>query len=521
MVSVIVPVYNPGPHIDDLLASLLGQTMPAGDLELIFVDDGSTDGTSARLDDLAARHRHVRVQHIPNSGWPGRPRNLGIDMAQGDYVFFADNDDYLERDAIERLHATAVQDRADIVLGKVVGHGKRVPLRTFEATRHAIRFDSDLLLGLLTPAKLFRRRLLDERGLRFPEGKVRLEDHAFVIPAYFAAERISILADRPVYHWMRREDQDNASYARFDAEAYFASVRRVLDLVEANAVPGPLREELLVHWYRGKMLNRVGGRSWLWRDEDVRRELYEAVRPLALERFGEDVHERLEFNLRLRSKLLRRGDFDGLGRLSRYERRIEPIVKIRKIESHGTHLVLRLDAWLGGEKTRLRFLREGERTFWVPPTDNLAEAIPEGDREVTGELRRCHADVFLHNLDDHSEYLLPARTRVRLRVRDSGLVRPLLEVTVPIAPTAAAAGAPLPDGRWEVRIAIHEVGFRRTGPVLRKGEPLIVTTYAPGKIVVGEHVPEPPRAAVRAYRRLPWPAIAALKRARAVAGRSG
>ena len=179
--------------------------MPAGELELIFVDDGSTDATPARLDELAAAHRHVRVQHIPNSGWPGKPRNLGIDMAQGEYVFFADNDDWLEADAIERLHATAVQDRADIVIGKVVGHGKRVPLRIFESNLHGIGFDSDLLLGLLTPAKLFRRRLLDEGGLRFPEGRRRLEDHVLVLGAYFAAERISVLADRPVYHWMRRE----------------------------------------------------------------------------------------------------------------------------------------------------------------------------------------------------------------------------------------------------------------------------------------------------------------------------
>ena len=80
-VSVIVPVFDPGSDIDELIESLLGQTLPASELELIFVDDGSTDGTPARLDELAERHRHVRVQHIPNSGWPGKPRNLGLDMA--------------------------------------------------------------------------------------------------------------------------------------------------------------------------------------------------------------------------------------------------------------------------------------------------------------------------------------------------------------------------------------------------------------------------------------------------------
>src|SRR3954454_6214755 len=116
-VSVIVPVFNPGSDIDELIASLLGQTLPPSELELIFVDDGSTDATPARLDALAAEHRHVRVEHIPNSGWPGKPRNIGLDLATGDYVFFVDNDDWIEHDALERVHAMAVADRADIVIG--------------------------------------------------------------------------------------------------------------------------------------------------------------------------------------------------------------------------------------------------------------------------------------------------------------------------------------------------------------------------------------------------------------------
>ena len=95
------------------------------------------------------------------------------------------------------------------------------------------------------------------------------------------------------------------------------------------------------------MLSRVGGRNWLRRDEDFRRELYEAVRALALERFGEDVDERLPFNLRLRSKLLRRGDYDALGRLSRSSGGSRRWVRVRGIERGGTHLVLRLESWSG------------------------------------------------------------------------------------------------------------------------------------------------------------------------------
>ena len=138
-VSVIVPVYNPGRDIDDCIDSLLGQSMPAGALELIFVDDGSTDGTPARLDALAAEHAHVKVVHIPNSGWPGRPRNIGIDLARGEFVYFVDNDDWVEHDALERMHAAAARDGADIVIGKVVGHRRRVPRALFRESVHERR----------------------------------------------------------------------------------------------------------------------------------------------------------------------------------------------------------------------------------------------------------------------------------------------------------------------------------------------------------------------------------------------
>src|SRR4051794_25377565 len=137
-VSVVVPVYNPGEYIEPLLESLLAQSMPAGECELVFVDDGSTDGTVQRLEALAARHAHVRVAAIPRSGWPGRPRNVGIDLARGEYVFLSDHDDRLSPEALERLYAIAIADAADIVMGKVVGHGKGVPRDVFRCNRHGL-----------------------------------------------------------------------------------------------------------------------------------------------------------------------------------------------------------------------------------------------------------------------------------------------------------------------------------------------------------------------------------------------
>src|SRR4051794_11386643 len=315
-VSVIVPVYNPGADIDDCIRTVLDQSLRAEDYEVIFVDDGSTDGTGARLDALAEAHPNVRVRHIPNSGWPGRPRNVGLEMARGEFVYFVDNDDWIGRQALERLYERAQRDEADIVIGKVVGHGKLVARDLFTADRKA-RLEWYPLLKLLTPHKLFRRALLEEQSIRFPEGRVRLEDHIFVVHAIFHARTIAILATHPCYHWMRRE-HGNASLGPFDPVAYFANVRDVLDLVVEHTEPGKLREELLSHWYRGKMLGRVGGRGLVKRDPPARRPIFEEVRGLAAERYDWDVERFLPFNLRLRSRLLRAGEFAALEELAEW-----------------------------------------------------------------------------------------------------------------------------------------------------------------------------------------------------------
>src|SRR3954468_20938007 len=136
-VSAIVPVYNPGTDIDDCIRTLLDQSLAPSDYEVIFVDDGSTDGTGERLDQLGREHPNVHVEHIPNSGWPGRPRNVGLELAKGEFVYFVDNDDWVGREALESLYERALRDDAVIVTGKVVGHGKLVPRDLFAADRKA------------------------------------------------------------------------------------------------------------------------------------------------------------------------------------------------------------------------------------------------------------------------------------------------------------------------------------------------------------------------------------------------
>jgi glycosyltransferase involved in cell wall biosynthesis len=506
-VSAIIPVYNPGSHIDDCVRTLLDQSLAADEYEVIFVDDGSTDGTPERLDELAAEHPNVRVEHIPNSGWPGRPRNVGMDLARGEFVYFVDNDDWLGHEALERLHAAALRDEADIVIGKVVGHGKYVPRGLFRRNRRSVTLEWNGLLGLLTPHKLFRRAFLEEHGIRFPEGRRRLEDHMFVVHAYFHAREITVLADYPCYHWVLRDGDANASMRPFDPATYYENLREVLDLVVEHTEPGPLRDRLLTHWYRGKMLGRVGGRFYLRREAEYRRELYEEVRRLALERYDWDVEAGLPFNLRVRSHVLRGGMFDALEALGTLEPELVTQVTVREVRRRGSDQQVHVEARVLVGEEPLRFARRGERLFWIPP-EAVRGGLTEQQLDVTDVLDASTVQVLVRSTVDRSEYVVPAEVETRLVPEGKGSDDVVTQVVVArarVAPATGAAGAPLPPGDWDVFGVVTVAGFSATARARRPASDPLKLTMSPAGILTERRPPadEIPRLHQRVARRIP------------------
>ncbi len=341
-----------------------------------------------------------------------------------------------------------------------------------------------------------------------------------MVGAYFAAERISVLADRPVYHWVRREEAPGASYERFDPAGYFDNVREVLDLVEARTEPGAWRDTLLAHWYRGKMLGRVGGFGWRRRDEEWRRD---ALRGDPQARAGALRRERPRpapvqpraCALSCCAQATTRG-WSG-SRASR-----TACGRASRCAGSSAAAPIWCCGWSPGWATSAPACA-GSATATAcsgcPPPTTSRRPSPRSEREATGLLRRATVNVWLHNVADDAEYLLPARTEVKL---DKGAtperIRPRLITSVPIAPTAAAAGGPLPPGTWEVRAEVSIAGFShaRDGRAPRE-EPLLVTTFAPGRIVVGSVAPPPPPLPARVYRRLPAPVMQTFRRTRATA----
>ena len=351
----------------------------------------------------------MRVEHIPNSGWPGRPRNVGIGLARGEYVYFVDNDDYLGTEALERMHAMAVRDDADIVIGKVVGHGKSVPRNLFRRNRTGVDLQWEALVWLLTPHKLFRRSFLDAHDLRFPEGRRRLEDHVFVMRAYFLAPRISVLADYPCYHWVLRDRDTNASWGHLDPQSYFAFLREVLDIVDANTEPGAFRDRLYARWYRGKMLNRV---EKVHANPDLahRRALYEAMHELAVERFPAGVDAFLPFNLQQRSRLLRAGDYEGLAALADVETALR--AQARAVAVRTSRGRRRAGAGGGAGAAALQARDSGGRVRWAG--QDAADALAASTVQLLLKLRATQEE---YRVPAETERLVADRRRRARRAR--------------------------------------------------------------------------------------------------------
>ena len=219
--SIIIPAYNTMPHCKTLIDSIVNQDRGTYRMEVIAVDDGSTDGTGAYLDEAANRCDFLHVYHIENSGTPSIPRNRGIEYARGEYVFFADADDRFLDGALKRMLQRAYAANADVAVVKLDGSDWGLTWGDlFEKSRDDCTVENSPILNSLGPWKLFRRSLICDNDIRFPT-ECAYEDLPFTLEAYLNAERISIFADADYYKYVKRKE-GSLSHLDKDSDSNFA-----------------------------------------------------------------------------------------------------------------------------------------------------------------------------------------------------------------------------------------------------------------------------------------------------------
>ncbi|MFJ4714007.1 glycosyltransferase [Streptomyces sp. NPDC088785] len=216
-VTIVVGAYNAGATLDRALRSALGQTHQR--VEVLVVDDASTDGTITVAQGYAHRDGRVRIIARPqNSGGVGAPRNNGIEAATGQFLMFLDADDELPHKAVETLLAAALHTGSEITAGRAL----RVNLAKDETTiwqpqlygtdrtvAGGLAAAPELVDDPIAAAKLFRLDFLLNNGIRFPEN-VYFEDTYFSTVAGFCARTITLLT-APVYRWIWERETDTPS----------------------------------------------------------------------------------------------------------------------------------------------------------------------------------------------------------------------------------------------------------------------------------------------------------------------
>lgn len=211
MISVIIPIYNMERYMDRCMDSVLKQSYR--NLEIILVDDGSTDSSSRKCDEWAAKDARIRVIHQKNAGLV-QARNTGVSNAAADYLVFVDSDDYIKENAIQLLYERLTTDGSDMAIGKrihVFADGtereeERCWMQDAVLTPEELFAQDQLKEGQRGAVeiwgKIYRREVFD--GVECPD--VRCGEDLWVYPELvLRCKRISIV-DAPIYYYVCRED---------------------------------------------------------------------------------------------------------------------------------------------------------------------------------------------------------------------------------------------------------------------------------------------------------------------------
>lgn len=282
-ISVIVPIYNVEKYINRCIDSVLSQKEVS--LEIILVDDGSTDSSGRICDDYAANYSNVKCLHIDNGG-PATAKNRGYDIAKGNYVAFIDSDDEIKPDMFNSMLQSGYKHNADIVCCNYIqvdedgniSHtqhtGEKYVLNQDEALK-AILIKDKIYSQCWT--KIYKRETMDTYHVRNTEGLKTEEDFIYNIQA-FACSKTVCIVDKPLYIYTHRTKSLSKDYYRNHINHYIDNRIFRLELVDSiinNKFPH-LKEYSTYHciFYYNELIGRICLFPELYRDQRVRKVIY-------------------------------------------------------------------------------------------------------------------------------------------------------------------------------------------------------------------------------------------------------
>jgi hypothetical protein len=353
------------------------------------------------------------------------------------------------------------QDASDIAIGRLVGNRRAVPGHLFDAGDYSTTWQqSPVLFTSLTTHKLFRRSFLQQHGLRFSEGPVRLEDMIFVVDALLASSRVSVVGSEPCYVYERRDDGGNLTSTRADPVAHAQSARRIVDAIVDATEPGPQRTATLARTLRGELLGRVSGPGYLAQEEEFRVSMFREIRDVVVQAVDPSTDTALAPAARVLAALLRAGDRTRLEQWAAWQLTVTGHVTSACVRSDGTRLLIDVSLRLEREGAALVLRRKGDRLYLTGPSDGSLDDVLESDAgEVTSDVDAAGVGVALVSRDNREEWRVAAMVQPVTVEAGDGAVTASWDAVVEVDVATAASGRPLRPGVWDAVVRVSAFGW--------------------------------------------------------------
>jgi len=255
-ITIIVPVYNVEDYLAKCIDSVRNQDW--GNMEIILVDDGSTDSSGAICDRYVSLDGRISVVHKPNAG-QASARNAGLAVAKGNYIFFLDSDDYISPNTLSALYKNMMEYNADIVIGGVVRFTVDGHTRPYHRENNYLEMDGCEALKLLLEGKrlnisvwgvLYRYEII--KNLQMPVG-MKCEDW-YSLPEIYLKREVTVLYNPETYYFYRDNSNSTMGTMRKHPSMDIITVaQHVMEYMKANNAS--LYKETV--WFNGK-------RVWKW-----------------------------------------------------------------------------------------------------------------------------------------------------------------------------------------------------------------------------------------------------------------
>ena len=241
LISIIIPCFNAEKTLENCLQSVVQQSY--ANLEIIIIDDGSTDETSLIYNKFQSNDERILVLKQQNSG-VSKARNTGVKAATGDYICFVDSDDWAELNYCSELYSLLVGENADISIveasyedenGNVLCNKPTSEEKIFDGNRALVLLLEDREIQSHPWGKLFKADLL--KNVHFPENLKCFEDYSTLFKIFNKAVKV-VKSNKKLYHYIQREDSLSHNLSPETAYQFFLAIMEVFEFWRNSAKVG-------------------------------------------------------------------------------------------------------------------------------------------------------------------------------------------------------------------------------------------------------------------------------------------